>query len=199
MNDVPLIQNADVNSINTSIIAIKKQLNQISELLGLIDIPDAPDLSPYVKKADVADVIEADNMNPVTSNAVATSTAMPVNEVTANNMYSVTSGAVYSALSALRTAYGFKIGNLMIETVSIRIGTATFTNGRANFNNVYSFNAPFNSIPNVILCSQNDADYGYCTPIGIVRTETKITTLSLYRDSDGTFNNIYVKGIAIGT
>ena len=70
MNDVPLIQNADVNSINTSIIAIKKQLNQISELLGLIDIPDAPDLSPFVRKDEVADVIEADNLNPVTSGAV---------------------------------------------------------------------------------------------------------------------------------
>ena len=99
MNDVPLIQNADVNSINTSIIAIKKQLNQISEMLGLIDIPDAPDLSPFVRKDEVADVIEADNMNPVTSNAVAVSKAMPVNTVTSGNMYSVSSNAVSNSLS----------------------------------------------------------------------------------------------------
>ena len=98
MNDVPLIQNADVNSINTSIIAIKKQLNQISELLGLIDIPDAPDLSPFVRKDEVADVIEADNMNPVTSNAIATSNAMPINEVTSGNMHSVSSNAVAKRL-----------------------------------------------------------------------------------------------------
>ena len=94
MNDVPLIQSPDTNSINTSIIAIKKQLRTINEALGLIDIPDAPDLSPYVKKTDVVDVVESGNMNPVTSNAVANSNAMPVDEVTSDNMHSVTSNAV---------------------------------------------------------------------------------------------------------
>ena len=94
MNDVPLIQTPDTNSINTSIIAIKKQLRTINEALGLIDIPDAPDLSPYVKKIDVVDVVESGNMNPVTSNAVANSNAMPIDEVTSGNMHSVTSNAV---------------------------------------------------------------------------------------------------------
>lgn len=98
MNDVPLIQKADINSINTSIIAIKKQLKQLTEAVGLIDIPDMPDLSPFVKKTDVADVVEADNMNPVTSNAVAEYT---VDEVTSGNMHSVSSNAVAGALSQL--------------------------------------------------------------------------------------------------
>lgn len=100
MNDVPLIQKADINSINTSLIAIKKQLKQLNEAVGLIDIPDAPDLSPYVKKSDIVDVIEADNMNPVTSNAVATSNAMPVNEVTSGNMHSVSSNGVYEKINS---------------------------------------------------------------------------------------------------
>ncbi len=69
MNDVPLIQKADINSINTSIIAIKKQLKQLTEAVGLIDVPDV-DTSVFVKKTDVVDVVEADNMSPVTSNAV---------------------------------------------------------------------------------------------------------------------------------
>ena len=97
MNDIPLIQKADINSINTSIIAIKKQLKQLNEALGLVDVPSI-DTSVFVKKSDVVDVVEADNMNPVTSNAVATSNAMPVDTVTSGNMHSVTSNGVYSAL-----------------------------------------------------------------------------------------------------
>lgn len=94
MNDVPLVKTNNIHDINTSIIAIKKQLRIINEALGLIDIPDAPDLSPYVKKTDVVDVVESGNMNPVTSNAV-----VPVDEVTVGNMQSVTSNAVASALN----------------------------------------------------------------------------------------------------
>lgn len=71
MNDVPLVKDNKINDINTSIIAIKKQLKQINETVGLIDISDAPDLSPYVKKSDIVDVVASGNMNPVTSNAVA--------------------------------------------------------------------------------------------------------------------------------
>ena len=70
MNDVPLIRKTDVNDINTSLIAIKKQLKQLNEAVGLIDVPDV-DLTPFVRKDEVVNVIESGNMNPVTSNAVA--------------------------------------------------------------------------------------------------------------------------------
>ncbi len=72
MNDVPLVNANDINSINTSIIAIKKQLRQLNEAVGLIDTPDVNiDLAPFVKKSDVVDVVQSGNLNPVTSNAVA--------------------------------------------------------------------------------------------------------------------------------
>lgn len=72
MNDVPLVNKNDINSINTSIIAIKKQLKQLNEAVGLIDTPDINiDLTPFVKKTDVVDAVQSGNMNPVTSNAVA--------------------------------------------------------------------------------------------------------------------------------
>ena len=70
MNDVPLVKDNNINSINTSIIAIKKQLRQIVEAVGLIDIPDMPDLSPFVRKDEVVDTVQSGNNNPVTSNAV---------------------------------------------------------------------------------------------------------------------------------
>ena len=93
MNDVPLIQKADINSINTSIIAIKKQLKQLTEAVGLIDVPDIPDLSPFVKKTDVVDVVEADNMNPVTSNAVAE--VVPVGTIIAQYKKTSITGYLY--------------------------------------------------------------------------------------------------------
>lgn len=64
---IPLIQNVEKQDINTSIIAIKKELQTLQDKEVAVDI----DLSDYVKKDDVADVVEADNLNPVTSNAVA--------------------------------------------------------------------------------------------------------------------------------
>jgi hypothetical protein len=110
----------------------------------------------------------------------------------------ITSGGVDAALQAQETTYGFKIGNLMVERIDMNLGTLTFTNGRVSLPNAYTFRAPFTQYPTVILNSMNDQDYGYCTVIGIVRNTTKINTLGLWRDSDGTYGNIHIKGIAIG-
>ena len=71
MNDVPLVNKNDINSINTSIIAIKKQLMQLNKAVGLIDTPDVNiDLAPFVKKSDIVNTVQSGNLNPVTSNAV---------------------------------------------------------------------------------------------------------------------------------
>ena len=69
--NIPLVQNNDKDSINTSIIAIKKNLERINSILGLADGGSDIDTSEFVKKSDVVDVVQSDNMNPVTSNAVA--------------------------------------------------------------------------------------------------------------------------------
>lgn len=58
MNEVPLIEKVQKNDINTTIIAIKKQLKELNALLGLIDIQsDKQDLSPYVRKDEVIKAI----------------------------------------------------------------------------------------------------------------------------------------------
>ena len=85
---IPLVQNNEKDSINTSIIAIKRNIERINMLLGLSNSEEI-DTSEFVKKSDIVDVVEAGNMNPVTSNAV-----VPVDEVTSGNMHSVTSNAV---------------------------------------------------------------------------------------------------------
>lgn len=145
MNDVPLIQKADINSINTSIIAIKKQLKQLTEAVGLIDVPDMPDLSPFVKKTDVADVVEADNMNPVTSNAVAglfytiTTTTnndatvkyvdMP-NGFTESNCFPI--GAKLSYNSSLKYCVDIGIQILMTNNGTNKIGVVVSNTGFRN-------------------------------------------------------------------
>ena len=121
----------------------------------------------------------------------------PVDVVQDGNMHAVTSNAVAQSLGALRTNFGFKIGNLMIEMISINIDNVVFSQGRADISNPYNFSAPFTVPPTVILNSQNDRDHGYSIPIGIIRTKSGITTLSLFRDKDGTYD-IRTKGIAIG-
>ena len=66
---IPLVQNNEKDSINTSIIAIKRNIERINMLLGLSNSEEI-DTSEFVKKSDIVDVVEAGNMNPVTSNAV---------------------------------------------------------------------------------------------------------------------------------
>ena len=121
----------------------------------------------------------------------------PVDVVQDGNMHAVTSNAVAQSLVALRTNFGFKIGNLMIEMISISKDGVIFSSGRVSISNPYNFSAPFTVPPTVILNSQSYEDYGYSTPIGIVRTKSGITTLCLFRDKDGA-HNIRIEGIAIG-
>lgn len=106
---IPLVQNNEKDSINTSIVAIKKNLERINSILGLVDSESDIDTSEFVKKSDIVDVVQSGNMNPVTSNAVATSNAMPVNTVTSGDMHSVTSNAVASRISTLTSAINTKL------------------------------------------------------------------------------------------
>ena len=120
-----------------------------------------------------------------------------IDSITSGNLQPITSNAVASFIQ--RTSYGFKIGNLMIEDVFIDLGTVTFTSNRYTKTDAYNFSAPFTVSPTIILCSQNSSDYGYSTPIGIVRDKSKIYSLCLFRDiPNSTVNNVVVRGVAIG-
>jgi len=67
---IPLVQKAEKDDINTSIIAIKRNIERINMLLGLSNSEDI-DTSEFVKKSDIVDEVTLDNMQSVTSNAVA--------------------------------------------------------------------------------------------------------------------------------
>ena len=135
---IPLVQNNEKDSINTSIIAIKRNIERINMLLGLVD-SGSPDLSGLATKQELEDAITQ----------VETDLA-PVDEVTSGNMQSVTSNAVAGALengteankvftqNGKTTFYGIqKWGKLRICTVEIQNPTGS---GVGTFNSVVLVN-----------------------------------------------------------
>ena len=76
---IPLVQNNEKDSINTSIIAIKRNIERINMLLGLSNSEEI-DTSEFVKKSDIVDEVTVGNMQSVTSNAVAES-LIPIESV----------------------------------------------------------------------------------------------------------------------
>ena len=82
---IPLVQNNEKDSINTSIIAIKRNIEHINMLLGLVD-SGSPDLSGLATKQELEDAVNS---------------LQPVDEVAIDNMQSVTSNAVAVSLNKL--------------------------------------------------------------------------------------------------
>ena len=84
MNSIPLVKYGDVNEINTALIAIRKQLQELTQLVNsLNDIEVEPtDMSEYIKKSSLTDSVESGNENPVTSGGVYTAIG---NEANARN------------------------------------------------------------------------------------------------------------------
>ena len=91
---IPLVQNNEKDSINTSIIAIKKNLERINSLLGLVD-SSGSDLSGLATKQELEDAVTEINN---TIDEVETS-LQPVDAVASGDMHSVTSNAVASAIN----------------------------------------------------------------------------------------------------
>ena len=80
---IPLVQNNEKDSINTSLIVIKRQIERINMLLGLSNSEEI-DTSVFATKEELQDAITE---------------LSPVDEVTADNLQSVTSDAVAETLS----------------------------------------------------------------------------------------------------
>ena len=83
---IPLAKDNSKDSINTSIIAIKRNIERINMLLGLVDSGSDPDLSGLATKQELQDAITE---------------LSPVDEVTVDNMHSVTSNAVYQSFKGM--------------------------------------------------------------------------------------------------
>ena len=131
---IPLVRNNSVDDINTSIIAIKKEL-------GKGGSGDMGDVNVNVDvKYEVTDTVEDGNSLPVTSQGVYDYVEgqgfTPVDEVAINNMKAVTSNAVAKSLSYSTTEQ--KTGKKWIDGKMIyrKVIQGTFANGTVLLNNV---------------------------------------------------------------
>jgi hypothetical protein len=97
---IPLVQNNEKDSINTSIIAIKRQIERINTLLGLSNSEEI-DTSVFATKDELQQAV---------------TDLQPVDEVTADNMHSVTSNAVAVAIGKNSPDYANKV--LITNTTS---------------------------------------------------------------------------------
>lgn len=114
---IPLIQEATKDAINTSIIAIKRNIERINMLLGLVD-SESPDLSGFATKQELQDAVES---------------LQPVDEVALDNMQSVTSNAVAEYASPIIKKKTATLNNVVITSngyVDIR---SSFPSGMNNF------------------------------------------------------------------
>ena len=97
---IPLINEVNKNDINTSIIAIKKNIERINTLLGLNNTEEI-DTSIFATKEELEQA-ETD--------------LAPVDEVTSGNMHSVTSNAVAVDYNKVQKSLSYKTTEI-IETI----------------------------------------------------------------------------------
>lgn len=125
--------------VNISIIALKREANSLETVIQqavqtLANINKQ--IADCVKKSDVTDTIQSDNMNPITSNAIANSNAIPVDTVALNNLHSVSSNAVYNQCNGLKMKE-IKIEGIPSVSASTSYGFAFTDYGLTNDNVVY--------------------------------------------------------------
>jgi hypothetical protein len=106
---IPLVQNNEKDSINTSIIAIKRNIERINMLLGLVD-SGSPDLSGLATKQELEDAITQVETD-----------LTPVDEVTSGNMQSVTSNAVSEELDNFKNITIYKWWGTLKDNGSAQI------------------------------------------------------------------------------
>ena len=98
---IPLVQSNNVNDINTSLIAIRRELNNNSGSSSMSDVNVNVDVN-----YNVADVIESGNSLPVTSNAVADALSYSTTEVNTGKKW-IDGKTIYSRVIMCTTALTF--------------------------------------------------------------------------------------------
>ena len=107
---IPLVQNNEKDSINTSIIAIKRNIERINMLLGLSNSEEI-DTSKFATKEELQQAV---------------TDLQPVDEVAVDNMHSVTSNAVYKTTKEVETWSDngfqlFKCGRVVYFTLNLLV------------------------------------------------------------------------------
>ena len=147
---IPLVQNNEKDSINTSIIAIKRNIERINMLLGLVD-SGSPDLSGLATKQELEDAVNS---------------LQPVDVVALNNMHSVTSNAVAEVTKTVivgaeadRTFY-YKIGRIVFIQV-LKEALTTYS-GVSIHTIPEGFRPLFNDTRLILVNNSTDTPIGQC-------------------------------------
>ena len=175
---IPLVQNNEKDSINTSIIAIKRQIERINMLLGLSNSEEI-DTSVFATKDELQQAV---------------TDLQPVNEVTADNMQSVTSNAVAKMfeqgniygytetrivngwdnlvnLGALKGKYAIIVFNRGGLTYSIQSRNISFASGSISNNMTYLrvLDFPSDNEENISVASYTDSSVSVTVDVVLIR------------------------------
>ena len=179
---IPLVQNNEKDSINTSIIAIKRQIERINALLGLSNSEEI-DTSVFATKTELEDAVTQ----------VETDLA-PVDEVTADNMQSVTSNAVNAAalnISEYTNITGlnvYKVG----KVVFIRLYRAQTSGNEVTLGSLPEGYRPVTIVRGILIKQENITPTGEITIL--YNGDVKITNIG-----GSNFNGTYVAEVCFFT
>ena len=133
---IPLVQENTKDAINTSIIAIKRNIERINNLLGLSGSEEI-DTSIFATKEELENLETA---------------LQPVDEVTVDNMQSVTSNAVARRCLVQNKVFTVDTNFTIISAYPIRvrqIGNIVYTSGMLIVNTLLSSVSPIITINNL--------------------------------------------------
>ena len=147
---IPLVQNNEKDSINTSIIAIKRNIERINMLLGLSNSEEI-DTSKFATKEELQQAV---------------TDLQPVDEVALNNMQSVSSNAVAEVTKTVivgvetdRTFY-YKIGRIVF--IQVLKEALTGSSGASIYTIPEGFRPLFNDTRLILVNNSTDTPIGQC-------------------------------------
>lgn len=158
MNNIPLPKSNKKEDIDTTIIAIKKQLEQIYSILGLSSSSEEELPEDLLRRSDIATVVEEGNNNPVSSGAVYNAIGdipEPVDIVETGNMNAVTSNAVAKVLTVGENGVEFDTGKIWydgrkIYGITYRLDSSSYTDASSGNRRSYDLNWTRSSVSRVI-------------------------------------------------
>lgn len=165
--NIPLIQDNQKDSINASLIAIKREEERLQALIAEADKKIAQLNELKVSKSDIVDEVTLNNMQSVTSNAVYESVAK-VTSVTGGRVISFPNGLKILAVKIDWTG-DTGVSYLGAATVAYSVRTYNYPSA-FNVSNIYSASAtsidvgsgvPNASIETISTSQIQVCDYGY--------------------------------------
>ena len=165
---IPLVQNNEKDSINTSIIAIKRNIERINMLLGLSNSEEI-DTSVFATKDELQQAV---------------TDLQPVDEVAVDNMHSVTSNAIANILLCSTTEH--KTGKKWINGKDIYCKVKIVDSLNTGSNNI-----PETDIEQITMYSGYCEIYGGKRPFPFIDDGGYSARIAIYNSTSMTITTSY--------